>query len=219
MTNFTTSQGMRPAPVVIVLVAIFLALEGMPYLYPQMSRWLIAYGALDTMSFHPLPSDTVWLAMTLATLVTHAFLHGGIFHVGMNSLMMLALSPPVTERMGGGGFLLLFVLTAAAGGLAQVGLPGWSPGLSVGASGAVFGIAAVRSELMAQAAGHYAGDRWRVRIKQAVGWMILNAAIVIAAALLSRSGFLQSGIAWKAHAGGYFAGALLAPMMLRRQGW
>lgn len=216
MTDFSSRQRMRIPQVVITLVAIFLALEALPYLYPSLSRWLLAYGALDTMSFHPLPADTVRLVLALATLVTHAFLHGGIVHVGMNSLMMLVLSPPVVDRTGSGGFLVLFVVTAMGGGLAQVGLPGWSPGLAVGASGAVFGIAAVRSELMAMASGYAAGDRWRVRIQQAIGWMILNAAIAVAATLLSQSGFIQSGIAWKAHAGGYFAGALLAPALLRR---
>lgn len=215
MTTFPSDHSIKPPRVVVVLVMIFLVLEGLPYLYSPLSWWLIGFGALDSTSFHPLPTDPLRLVLVLATLVTHAFLHGGIIHVGMNSLMMLALSPPVVSSMGDRKFLALFAITAIGGGLAQVGLPGWSPGLSVGASGAVFGIAAARSELMARASGFRVGSRWKVRIQQAIGWMLLNAAIVAVGALLSRSGALQSGIAWKAHAGGYFVGALLAPVLLR----
>ncbi len=72
-------------------------------------------------------------------LITSAFLHGGLFHLGLNMLMLFWIGAPVEEALGRGRFIVLYLvsgLCAAAGALALT-----DPGdVTVGASGAIFGI-------------------------------------------------------------------------------
>jgi membrane associated rhomboid family serine protease len=71
-------------------------------------------------------------------LLTAAFLHANLFHLGMNMLMLWWIGAPLEEAMGRGRFLLLYVVSGLAG---SAGALLWSPGgLTVGASGAVFGL-------------------------------------------------------------------------------
>jgi membrane associated rhomboid family serine protease len=71
-------------------------------------------------------------------LLTAAFLHAGIFHLGLNMLMLWWIGAPMEEAMGRSRFLLLYVVSGLAG---SAGALLWSPDkVTVGASGAVFGL-------------------------------------------------------------------------------
>jgi membrane associated rhomboid family serine protease len=71
-------------------------------------------------------------------LLTAAFLHAGLFHLGLNMLLLWWIGAPLEEAMGRGRFLLLYVVSGLAG---SAGALLWSPtGVTVGASGAVFGL-------------------------------------------------------------------------------
>jgi membrane associated rhomboid family serine protease len=72
-------------------------------------------------------------------LLTHAFLHGNIWHLLFNMAGLWFAGRIVERVMGTGRFLALYIACAVAGGLAQLLLEGGSS-LLLGASGAVCGV-------------------------------------------------------------------------------
>lgn len=71
-------------------------------------------------------------------LFTAAFLHSGLPHLAFNMLCLYGAGVLAERMLGGAGFLLTYLASALAGSLASVA---WSPtAVSVGASGAVFGL-------------------------------------------------------------------------------
>lgn len=71
-------------------------------------------------------------------LFTSMFLHGGIIHLGFNMWVLWQVGHLVERLVGNVGFALVYVLTGLLGSLASIV---WnSQSVSVGASGAVFGI-------------------------------------------------------------------------------
>lgn len=71
-------------------------------------------------------------------LVTYMFLHTGIFHIAMNLWCLWNLGELCESLYGRWTYGAIYLLTGIAGGLASVG---WNPNvLSVGASGALFGL-------------------------------------------------------------------------------
>jgi len=111
-----------------VLVFVAMAASGANPLDPT-PETLLAWGA----DFGPATVRGEWWR-----LLTSAFLHSGIAHLGFNMLCLYG-TGRVTERMiGSTGFLLTYLTSAIVGSLASVA---WNPAVvSVGASGAVFGV-------------------------------------------------------------------------------
>ncbi len=71
-------------------------------------------------------------------LFTYMFLHGGILHIAMNMWCLWNLGWLCESIYGRFTYAAIYLITGVAGGLASVG---WNPGvLSVGASGALFGL-------------------------------------------------------------------------------
>jgi rhomboid protease GluP len=72
-------------------------------------------------------------------LVTYMFLHGGLMHIAFNMWCLWDLGALCESLYGRWTFAAIYLITGIAGGLASVA---WNPGvLSVGASGAIFGLA------------------------------------------------------------------------------
>lgn len=66
------------------------------------------------------------------------FLHGGLLHIGLNMFALYQAGQVVERLFGATGFLLLYLVAGLAGNVASIW---WNPsGISVGASGAVFGV-------------------------------------------------------------------------------
>jgi rhomboid protease GluP len=90
---------------------------------------MVHFGA----NFGPLPSGDWW------RLVTYMFLHGGLMHIAFNMWCLWDLGALCESLYGRWTFACIYLITGIAGGLASVA---WNPGvLSVGASGAIFGLA------------------------------------------------------------------------------
>ena len=71
-------------------------------------------------------------------LITTAFLHGSLIHLGMNMLMLWIVGAPVEQAIGRGRFLALYVISGLAGSAGALLL---SPdAITVGASGAIYGV-------------------------------------------------------------------------------
>jgi len=123
-------------------------------------------------------------------LVTAAFLHYGPIHLGMNMLVLWLLGQGVEDYFGHARFALLYVVAGLAG---SAGALLWTPnGLTVGASGAIWGIMGAALVL----------ERRRIYVfgGQAMGLLVLNLAIT----------FLIPGISRGGHIGGLIGGALAA---------
>lgn len=123
-------------------------------------------------------------------MVTAAFLHAGLVHLGFNMVGLAVFGSQVEAALGSAPFLALYLVAAAGGSAAShfVGAPG---SYGVGASGAVFGVFGAHV-VVARARGLDAG--------QVGGLIVVN--LLLGAAL--------PGIDNAAHLGGLATGAALA---------
>ena len=121
-------------------------------------------------------------------LITAAFLHGSIIHLGMNMLVLWIIGAPVEEAIGRGRFLAIYIVAGLAG---SAGALLFSPhAVTVGASGAIFGILGAALVLEAQKTYVLGG--------QALGLIVINLVFTFAVPNISIGG----------HLGGLAAGAL-----------
>lgn len=123
-------------------------------------------------------------------MVTAAFLHAGLLHLGFNMLGLFVFGTQVEAALGPARFLALY-LVAAAGGSACSHFFGAPETFGVGASGAVFGVFGA-FYVLARARG--------LDTSQVAGLIVLNLFI----------GLAVPGIDNAAHAGGLVTGAVVA---------
>lgn len=135
--------------------------------------------------FGPAVADGDWWR-----LITAAFLHYGILHLGMNMLVLWIIGPALEEYFGHARYALVYLVSGLAG---SAGALIWSPSaLTVGASGAIWGIMGAALVLE--------GRRIYVFGGQAMGLVVFNLAIT----------FLIPGISVGGHIGGLIGGGLAA---------
>lgn len=124
-------------------------------------------------------------------LITSAFLHWGILHILFNSWALYVIGPYLEQALGHVRFLALYLLGALGGSV----LGYWFDDprvLSVGASGAIFGLFAATFVI---------GRRLNVDIRGIVVLIVINLVIT----------FLPgTNISWTAHLGGLITGGLVA---------
>ena len=122
-------------------------------------------------------------------LITAAFLHASLIHLGMNMFMLWIVGAPVEQAIGRGRFLALYFVSGLAGSAGALLL---SPNaITVGASGAIFGILGAALVLEPQ--------RNYVLGGQAFGLIAFNLIITFA---------FSSYISIGGHMGGLVGGAL-----------
>jgi len=127
-------------------------------------------------------------------LITATFMHSGVFHVGFNMYALYFLGPGLERFFGQRRYVALYALSAFGGSVSSLM---FSPvnTLSVGASGAIFGL---------MTATIVVGRAVKQDVSQIMGLFAINIAL----------GFFSSGIDWRAHLGGAAVGALVAWIML-----
>jgi membrane associated rhomboid family serine protease len=131
--------------------------------------------------FGPLVANGDWWR-----LITAAFLHGGLLHIGLNMLALVWLGAPVERYLGHVQYLALYLVSGLAGSAgALIVTP---TAVTVGASGAIFGILGALLIIEYQATGNIAGQ----------------AFTLIAINLLFS--FTASGISIGGHIGGLIGG-------------
>ena len=134
-------------------------------------------------------------------LLTCAFLHGGIIHILCNMYALYALGPQVEILFGRVKYIIIYLLSAIGGSLLSYK---FSPNsLSIGASGAIFGLFGAMVVFVL---------KYKDRIPKKVlnnlfGVIILNLLI----------GFNLQGIDNFAHIGGLLVGALVAFLFLMKK--
>src|SRR5439155_12553136 len=121
-------------------------------------------------------------------LITAAFLHGSILHIGLNMVVLWVVGAPVEQALGRGRFLVLYIVSGLAG---SAGALIFSPdAVTVGASGAIFGILGAALVLESQRSYVLGG--------QAFGLIVINLVLTFAIPNISVGG----------HLGGLAGGAL-----------
>ena len=128
-------------------------------------------------------------------MVTSGFLHADMGHLFFNMFSLLVLGNPIEEALGKARFLVIFFTSLLTGSLASIYLNSY-PHVSVGTSGAVFGLFGAFIAL-------------RNRINEGVRdiYVIVGLNFVF--------GFILGGVDWRAHLGGLIGGYLATAVLLR----
>lgn len=136
-------------------------------------------------------------------LLTATVLHGGVVHLALNMWALWVGGTQVTRWFGNGQFLLIYWGSALAGSALSLHFSA-QHAVSVGASGAVFG---VLGALLAGVVQH------RDRVPTAVVTQLLTSQGAFVAISLVQ-GFTRPGIDNAAHVGGLLAGAGMAWLLV-----
>jgi membrane associated rhomboid family serine protease len=135
------------------------------------------------------------------TLLTYAFLHGGLTHLALNTAAFLGLGLVVLRIFGVPLFLLFFVVTASGGSLAY-GLLAATDGPMVGASGVVFGLIGVlKYAEFAFLTRRPGAGSMRSFFGSILALVMINVILAVAMGGL---------LAWQTHLGGFVAGWIAA---------
>ncbi|MBC8162860.1 MAG: rhomboid family intramembrane serine protease [Roseiflexaceae bacterium] len=136
-------------------------------------------------------------------LLTPMFLHGSVLHILFNGYSLFSLGPMVERFFGSARFLGLYFISGLAGSIASYA---FSPSLSVGASGAIFGLVGGLAVFFYVSRKTF-GEMARQQLGSLVTVMMLNLFI----------GFTPGGnIDNFAHIGGLLGGALLGWLLAPR---
>lgn len=154
-------------------------------------------GVLQGRLFSGTPIDNGLLAPN-DVLVNHqyyrifssAFLHGSIFHIGLNMLSLFWLGRFIELVLGSWRTLLVYMIALTVAGFSVVL---FSPPnvATLGASGAIFGLFGALFAI-----GFKLGSRGRELVRANVGILVLNLIW----------SFAVPGISWQAHLGGLISG-------------
>lgn len=195
----------RTAPITPIIIGINVAIYllitltaggefGQTLIYGADHSTLLAFGAQT----NELLRNGEWFR-----LITPAFVHIGLIHIGMNSYVLWTIGPLVEKLYGSSRFLLMYLLTAAGGSFASFinhGLRGDAIGASAGASGAIFGLFGV-----------VAVFSYRYRRELPSNFIrALKSGILPAIAINLAIGFSIKIVDNAAHIGGLLTGAVLA---------
>jgi len=155
---------------------------------------MVHFGA----NFGPLTLSGDWWR-----LLTYMFLHGGLMHIAFNMWCLWDLGALCESLYGRWTFGAIYLITGVAAGVASVG---WNPGvLSVGASGAIFGLAG------ALIASFYLGEFSVPRV--AISGTLRSLLFFVGFNVLF--GTLSPGIDNGAHGGGLISGLILGALIAR----
>lgn len=165
---------------------LFLASGGMIQWEEITARFGLLMGVADPVR-DPFPIGIVdgeWYRV-----ITAAFVHEELWHIGFNMLALWVLGGALEPLLGRWRFITLYFVSAVAGSSAS--LLGAAPySISIGASGAVFGLF-----------GAYIVTMRRLGRDTTAVMVLLGINLVY--------GFVVAGVDWRAHVGGLVAGLLL----------
>ena len=128
-------------------------------------------------------------------LITSAFTHVDIWHIGFNMLALWVLGPQLELAIGRARFLALYLLSALAGSTLVYWLAS-ETGSTLGASGAVFGLMGALLVIAFKVGGD---------VRNILTWIGINAVITVVGA---------SFISWQAHLGGLLGGMAIAAVLV-----
>lgn len=134
--------------------------------------------------------------------LTSMFLHSGWMHLVSNAVYLYYFGVRSEKLLGTGRFLLLYLLSGLCGGLLSVFF-GDAYGVSIGASGAIYGLLGAMLLLTKKRGPRYTGMNYST--------MLLLAATAIGI------GFLEPGVDNLGHIGGFLGGMAVFWLFLRQK--
>ena len=164
------------------LITIICAAYLVDQLYPQFYEYTALYGPL-------VQSGEYWRLFTVA------LVHGGLTHLFFNMFSLLVLGNPVEAALGKARFLVIFLVSLLTGSLASIYLNS-GPHVSVGASGAIFGLF-----------GAF------IAMRKIISEGVRDIYVIVG--LNFALGFILGGVDWRAHLGGLVGGYLTTAVLLR----
>jgi membrane associated rhomboid family serine protease len=164
------------------LITIICAAYLVDQLYPQFYEYTALFGPL-------VQSGEIWRLFTVA------LVHGGLTHLFFNMFSLLVLGNPVEAALGKTRFLVIFFVSLLTGSLASIYLNSY-PYISVGASGAVFGLF-----------GAF------IAMRKMISEGVRDVYVIIGLNFIF--GFVLGGVDWRAHLGGLVGGYLTTALLLR----
>ena len=139
-------------------------------------------------TFFPGVADGAWWQ-----LMTSAFTHVEVLHIGFNMLALWILGPQLEAAIGRARFLALYLLSALAGSTAVYWLtPEYQA--TLGASGAVFGLMGALLVLAL---------KMRANPQPILVWIGINFVFTL----------IGANISWQGHLGGFLGGVLIAVIL------
>ena len=174
---------------IAVNVGIYLLQLAMGASFNANSGWIFEHGALVANAIYGNGQPAGVANGEWWRLITAAFLHYGPLHLGLNMLVLWFVGGPIEAAIGRFQFLLLYIVSGLAGSAGALII---NPNaITVGASGAIFGLFGALAVL------EY----------QHTGVLIGGPAFTLIAINLVFS-FLLPGVSWGGHVGGLVGGAL-----------
>ena len=155
-------------------------------LLPQTTSYVFADGT--TLTVEGVSGGAFWQVLT------SAFTHVSITHIGFNMLALWFLGPQLEMVLGRVRFLALYLLSGLAGSAAVMWFSS-ANGQTIGASGAVFGLMGALVVIALKVGSSP---------QQIVLWIGINLLIT----------FTVPGISWQGHLGGLLGGVLLAAVLV-----
>ena len=143
-------------------------------------------------SFEYLQATNQWYR-----LFTVALTHAGLLHLGFNMYSLMVLGNPLEAAFGKNKFLIVFFTSLLTGSLTSTYFASMY-GVSVGASGAIFGLFGAM-----------------VIVGKKIGADIRSIVVIIGINFVI--GFAMGGVDWRAHLGGLIGGVVAAQLVMVRR--
>jgi membrane associated rhomboid family serine protease len=183
---------------------------------PPVTGWLIAINVLvhvvrlflapgqdeavlNSLGFDPSNLYRPIGVMTILSLVTYQFLHGGWDHLAVNMVSLLAFGAGVEKPLGPIRYLVLYLFSGIAGALLEAAFT--APGAQDQMIGASASISGVFGALLIIWGVHRSGKRPLGLLPMLLLWIALMAVTGI-----TGLGAQGAPVAWIAHIGGFLAG-------------
>ena len=161
--------------------------------YGHTIEFLLEHGAL----YGPGIREGEWYR-----LITHLFLHGDIWHLGNNMLILFCLGNALEHYVGKIPFVIVYFFSGILAGLGSV-VYNTNSTVSVGASGAVFGVVGAMIWLVLRNRGRLEG--------------FTGPRMIMFVLMSVYAGFVDQGVDNAAHIAGLIAGFLLAMLLYRKR--
>jgi membrane associated rhomboid family serine protease len=165
--------------------------------------------------------DTDLAAVDIVPFFTMMFLHGGWLHLILNMWTLWLFGPAIEDRLGHGRYLVFYLVCGLAASVAHVMFNPTSIVPALGASGAIAGILGCYMRLFPLARVVvvvpilFIPLFFEVYAYVFIGLWFLLQLLGSMAELLQPSS--SGGVAWWAHVGGFVAGLILGPLLVRSE--
>jgi rhomboid protease GluP len=162
-------------------------------------------------AFGATPQHMLQLGGNFAPLTLHGqwwrlgssmFLHLGVLHLGLNMLCLY--NARIVEAVFGHvGFVAIYLVAGLGGGIASL-VAGPADAVTVGASGAVFGVYGAFGAVLVLRRSQIEVETWRRTARSLASFLVLNLVI----------GLSMAGISVSAHVGGLIVGFAIGTALL-----